>query len=140
MSDTHNISIATNNTLAEALGIEMLQADKNIVKARMPVDQRTKQPMGLLHGGATAALIETLASIGSYINIADQKVSAAVGVELNVSHLSSAREGWVVGIAQPIRLGKNMHVWNVEVYKEEADTSANSKLISSGRCTLFIKS
>jgi len=140
MSDTHNISIITNNTLAEALGIELLQVDKDIVKARMPVDKRTKQPMGLLHGGATAALIETLASIGSYKNIANEKGSAAVGVELNVSHLSSASEGWVIGIAKPIRLGKSIHVWNVEVFKEEADTGQNSKLISSGRCTLFIRS
>ncbi len=118
-------------TLMKSLGIEFINLDKNELVAKMPVNEKTFQIEGILHGGASAALIETLASVGSYLHI-DPKKQIAVGTELNISHLSSAREDWVTGTAKPIRIGKNIHVWNVEVHQE-------SKLISTGRCSLFIK-
>ncbi|HMO17822.1 MAG TPA: hotdog fold thioesterase [Oligoflexia bacterium] len=128
------------DTLVNALGIEFISLDPAKLSARMPVDHRTRQPFGLLHGGATAALIETLASVGSNLNVRGDE-AMAVGTELNVSHVGSARDGYVVGVALPIRLGKSIHVWEVEVRKEKevADSDEIPLLISVGRCSLFIK-
>ena len=124
-----------NNTLLAALGIELTTLDKDKVIGKMPVDDRTKQILGVLHGGASAALIETLASIGSCLNI-DMNKEIALGVELNCSHLKSLSDGFVVGEATPIRIGKSLHVWSVKLYKEN---DPNYK-ISEGRCSVFVKS
>lgn len=121
------------DTLLESLGIEFLTMDKNLLIAKMPVDHRTQQIEGILHGGASAALVETLASVGSYLHI-NPETHFAVGTELNISHLSSAKEGWVTGTAKPVRIGRNVHVWNVELQSED-----NKKMISVGRCSLLVK-
>ena len=121
-------------TLASHLGIEFIEASKNKLVARMPVDERTKQPYGLLHGGASGVLVETLASVGSMLNV-DATKDSAVGIELHCRHISSAREGWVVGTATPEKLGKSIHFWKVQVIKENEP----SKIICEGTCTLFIK-
>jgi 1,4-dihydroxy-2-naphthoyl-CoA hydrolase len=123
----------TTKTLADSLGIEFLELTPNKVSAKMPVDERTKQPFGILHGGASAALIETVASIGSVLNI-NQDTDIAVGTELHCQHLESARSGFVIGTATPIRLGKSIHVWQVDVRQEGSD-----KLICRGTCSLFVK-
>ncbi|MFK7757638.1 MAG: hotdog fold thioesterase [Flavobacteriales bacterium] len=107
------------NTLMEALGIEFTDAHDGYVEAKMPVDVRTHQPMGLLHGGATAALAETLGSVGSHMLI-DRNTQATVGIEVNANHLKGARSGWVIGKAQIQHEGRKLHVWNIEVF-DEAD-------------------
>lgn len=107
------------NTLMEALGIEFTDAHDGYVEAKMPVDVRTHQPMGLLHGGATAALAETLGSVGSHMLI-DRNTQATVGIEVNANHLKGARSGWVIGKAQIQHQGRKLHVWNIEVF-DEAD-------------------
>jgi 1,4-dihydroxy-2-naphthoyl-CoA hydrolase len=117
-------------TLVDSLGIEFITLRKEEVVAKMPVDHRTRQIEGILHGGASAALIETIASVGSYLNI-DPETQIAVGTELNVSHLSSAKESLVFGRGTPIRIGKTMHVWMVEIRQDQ-------RIISTGRCSLYI--
>ncbi|MBM3428325.1 MAG: hotdog fold thioesterase [Bacteroidetes bacterium] len=116
-----------NRTLLGALGIEMLLMTEERVEAKMPVDARTHQPYGILHGGASAALAETVASVGSYL-IAKKDNSIAVGVDLNITHLKSKRHGWVTGIATPIKLGKNLHVWNIDILDEDGSMIAKAKL------------
>ncbi len=114
-------------TLLGALGIEMTLMTEDRVEARMPVDRRTHQPYGILHGGASAALAETVASVGSYL-IAKKENSIAVGVDLNITHLKSKRHGWVTAIATPIKLGRSLHVWNVDILDEESSMIAKAKL------------
>ncbi|MBK7871345.1 MAG: hotdog fold thioesterase [Saprospiraceae bacterium] len=120
------------NTLAENLGIEFVDFGEDFIVARMPVDQRTKQPMGLLHGGASVALAETLGSVASVLCIEDTNKSMAVGVEINANHLRPATDGFVFGTVKAIRVGRNMHVWSIEI-KDEAE-----KLICVSRITIAI--
>jgi 1,4-dihydroxy-2-naphthoyl-CoA hydrolase len=119
------------DTLLQALGIEFTRAGPDFIEARMPVDRRTRQPHGLLHGGASAALAETLASVGAHLAI-DPAQSRCVGIELNVSHLAGAREGWVVGVAKPLRLGRTLQVWEARISDEAG------RLICVGRLTLAV--
>ena len=118
-------------SLVSQTGIRFTEVGANFVVATMPVDERTIQPYGLLHGGATAALIETLASVASTWSVSDEKI--CVGVELHVSHLRPVREGIVQGKATPIRIGETLHVWNVDV------TDEKGRLSATGRLTLAVK-
>ena len=117
--------------MADAIGIEIVTLTKDKVVATMPVDDRTKQPFGLLHGGASAALAETVASLGAYLNV-DQTTQAAVGVELNANHLRGKTEGTVTATATPVHRGRTIHVWEIRIEDEE------SRLICVSRCTLAI--
>ncbi|MCB0477899.1 MAG: hotdog fold thioesterase [Crocinitomicaceae bacterium] len=126
------INKISKDTMLEKLGIEFTELGPNYLKAKMPVDERTFQPMKLLHGGANAALMETLGSFGSHLLI-DQRTEAAVGLEINANHLGSARSGWVEGIAKIIHQGRSTHVWQIDIFNEEG------KLISTGRLTNLIK-
>ena len=119
------------NTLVEHLGIVITKAEKGYIEAMMPVDDRTVQPMRLLHGGATAALAETLGSIGSVMLI-DHEKETTVGVDLNINHLRSATEGQVIGKAKVIHQGRKVHVWQIDVFKEDG------KQISSARLTTMV--
>jgi 1,4-dihydroxy-2-naphthoyl-CoA hydrolase len=114
------IGIANRNTLVEHLGIEIIEVGEGYLRGRMPVDHRTHQQMGLLHGGASMVLAETLGSIGGMQYI-DSTSQAVVGVEINGNHLKSARSGFVYGIARPLRTGRTLHVWSVEISDEEGD-------------------
>ena len=134
MDEKTKDQLKDSKTLASHLGIEFLEVTKDKLVARMPVDERTKQPYGLLHGGASGVLVETLASIGAMLNV-DATKDSAVGVELHCRHLSSARDGWVVGTATPDKLGKNIHFWKVQIVKEEDP----SKIICEGSCTVFVR-
>jgi 1,4-dihydroxy-2-naphthoyl-CoA hydrolase len=98
------------NTMSEHLGIKFTEVGEDFLKATMPVDERTRQPYGLLHGGASVALAETLGSIGSALVI-DTELYNCVGLEVNANHIRSASEGLVTGIASPIHLGNSTHVW-----------------------------
>ena len=121
----------TNSTLVTTLGIEITEFEKDCVKGRMPVDERTKQPFGLLHGGASVALAETLGSLGGGKNI-DLDSHAVVGIEINASHLKSVKNGWVFGEAEPVRIGKKIQVWEIVI------TDETKNLICKSRLTLAV--
>lgn len=127
--DQEMLSHWKDNTLLGALGIEMVEMSETRVVAKMPVDKRTHQPYGILHGGASAALAETVASVGSFL-IAQKQNSIAVGVDLNITHLKSKRHGWVTGIATPKKIGRSIHVWNIEILDEQGELVATAKLTS----------
>ena len=120
-----------NAGMAKAIGIKLTTLTPDLVVATMPVDERTRQPFGLLHGGASAALAETVASLGAWMNI-DAETQAAVGVELNSNHLRSKRDGLVTATATPLHKGRATHVWDVRINDEEG------KLVCASRCTLVI--
>ena len=117
----------TNSTLITALGIEITKFEKDCVKGRMPVDERTKQPFGLLHGGASVALAETLGSLGGGKNI-DLDSHAVVGIEINASHLKSVKNGWVFGKAEPVRIWKKIQVWEIVITDEIKNLICKSRL------------
>ena len=117
--------------MADAIGIELVLLTPDKVVATMPVDERTRQPFGLLHGGASAALAETAASLGAFLNI-DSNTHAAVGVELNANHLRAKTDGIVTATATPLRRGRTIHVWDIRIEDEEA------RLVCASRCTLAI--
>jgi uncharacterized protein (TIGR00369 family) len=119
--------------MADAIGIEIVTLSPEKVVATMPVDDRTRQPFGLLHGGASAALAETVASLGAYMNV-DKETQAAVGVELNANHLRGKTEGTVTATATPLHRGRTIHVWEIRIEDEDA------RLVCVSRCTLAIVS
>lgn len=119
------------NQLMKVLGIEVVTLDKEKVVMTMPVDERTHQPAGFLHGGASVLLAETAASIGAFLNI-DQEKQIVFGLEINANHIKSKREGTVTATATPYHIGRTTMVWNIEI-KDEAN-----KLISISRCTVGV--
>ena len=115
------------DTMMSVLGIEITDFGESYVSGKMPVDNRTKQPFGLLHGGASAAFAETLGSIGAGKHV-DLEEYSVVGVELNSSHLKAVRTGWVFGKATPIRVGRTMQVWDIDIKNQEDDLICKSRL------------
>ena len=120
-------------TLMETLGIVITEIGDDYVKGTMPVDERTKQPYGILHGGASLGLAETLASTGAGLCIDNSKYKI-VGQEINANHLRSATEGLVTGIASPVFVGQRTQVWEVKIYKSETDFN-NKNLCCISRMT-----
>lgn len=118
-------------TLGSTIGIEFTVMSKDHVAGTMPVDERTKQPFGILHGGASVAFAESLASIGAWLNI-DENLYNAVGLEINANHLKSVQDGVVYGDARPIHRGKTTHVWEIKI------TTKDGKPVCISRCTLAI--
>ncbi len=106
------------NTMAENMGIEFTEIGSDYLKAKMPVDRRTKQPLGILNGGASCALVETLASTAANYCV-DQAVGYCVGLDLNANHLRSAYNGYVTAITRPIHIGRTTQVWSVDIFDEE---------------------
>ena len=119
------------NTMTDQLGIKITDYGKNYICGKMPVDHRTKQPYGLLHGGASVAFAETLGSIGAGMQI-DYNNQSVVGIEINASHLKSIKKGWVYGRAQPLRVGKTIQVWDINI------TDKDDNLICASRLTLAV--
>ena len=115
------------DTMMSALGIKITDFGESHISGKMPVDDRTKQPFGLLHGGASAAFAETLGSMGAGKHVDLEKYSV-VGVELNSSHLKAVRAGWVFGKATPIRVGRTMQVWDIDIKNQEGDLVCKSRL------------
>lgn len=107
-------------TIHKPLGIVFTAIGDDWIEATMPVENRTRQPAGLLHGGASVVLAESLASVASYLCI-DAKISDVVGLELSASHLKSVREGVVTGRVQPLRLGKRFQVWDIQIRNEKQE-------------------
>lgn len=119
------------NTMVEHLGIKFTEIGADFLIATMPVDQRTKQPAGLLHGGASVVLAETLGSVASFMVI-DPQAGQAVGLEINANHLKSMREGEVIGRVSAIHLGKRTHVWEIRI------TNPKGELVCISRLTVAI--
>ena len=126
-----HINSMNENTLMSHLGIEFVDIGENYLTARMPVDERTCQPLGLLHGGASAALAETLGSVGSAIRL-DLKQQAPVGLELNANHIRPVTSGYVTGTATALHLGRRTHVWDIKIEDEAG------RLVCVSRLTLMI--
>jgi len=122
---------AEHDTLASHLGIVITSASKDRVEGKMPVDERTKQLMGTLHGGASVAFAETLGSIAGTINV-DYPNVFVVGAEINANHIKGARSGWVYGVAVPVHVGKRTHVWDIRI------TNENNQLVCISRLTLAV--
>jgi 1,4-dihydroxy-2-naphthoyl-CoA hydrolase len=115
------------NTMVIHLGIEFTSIGEDYIEAKMPVDHRTHQPMGLLHGGASVALAETLGSVGASCCI-DMSKSYCVGLEINANHIKSVRSGYVIGIAKPIHIGKKTQVWEIRITNEQKDLVCISRI------------
>ena len=118
-------------TMAETLGIEFTALGDDFLTARMPVDARTQQPYGLLHGGASATLAETLGSIAGAFSV-DIEKKVVVGLELNCNHVRSVREGFVYGTARPIHLGGSTQIWDIRIADDQ------ERLVCIARLTLAV--
>lgn len=112
------------------LGIEFIELGPDFLRGRMPVDARTKQPYGLLHGGASAVLAETLGSVAAGLCI---DAGQAVGIEINCNHVRGVTEGWVIGTARPLHVGRSTQVWDIRIEDERG------RLVCASRLTLAVK-
>ena len=122
----------TTHTMVEHLGIVITSIDENSIEAEMPVDARTHQPFGLLHGGASVALAETLGSIASHAYV-NPDTHFCVGLEINANHIKSVRDGFVVGKATPLHIGKTTQVWEIRITKKNTE-----ELICISRITIAV--
>jgi 1,4-dihydroxy-2-naphthoyl-CoA hydrolase len=116
------------NTMVEHLGIEYVALEHDHLIAKMPVDHRTKQPFGLLHGGASAVLSETLGSVAAWLTLPDPDKQRCVGVEINANHLKAATSGYVYGRCSPLHVGRRMQVWETRITNENDDLVCVSRL------------
>lgn len=113
------------------VGMEFIELGDDYLRARMPVDDRTRQPYGLLHGGASVVLAETVGSTGANLVVDPEKYSC-VGQEINANHVRGARDGWVIGTARPYHIGKRSHVWEIRVADEQ------DRLVCISRLTMAV--
>lgn len=131
--DIEQLQLTTQGTLLGHLGLTIEGIGDDWIAVRMPVDQRTIQPYGILHGGASVALAESLGSLASVLCIEDPATHTPVGVEINANHLRPVPEGrFVIGTLSPIRIGRRMHVWNIEIRDPE------ERLVCISRLTIMI--
>jgi len=119
------------NTMSEGIGIEITEIGDDYLKGRMPVDRRTVQPYGILHGGASAALAETLGSLAGTLAV-DLEKEYCVGLEINANHIRSVSSGYVYGTARPLHIGKTTHVWEIRIEDEKG------RLVCISRLTLAV--
>ncbi len=126
-----DINIGLPYTMGTHLGMEFTLLGHNFLEMKMPVDERTKQPAGLLHGGASCALAETVGSVASYLVIDPLKYNA-VGLEINANHIRSASKGWVKARCEPLHIGRSTHVWDIKI------TDDREKLVCICRLTVAI--
>ena len=130
--DLELINSMSRNTLMEVLDIKCIEVGDDYVIATMPVNSKTHQPMGLLHGGASAALIESIGSMGSSLAL-DLEKEVPVGVEINANHIGGMREGIVRAVGKLVHRGKRTHVWQVDLTDD-----ASGKLVCTGRLTVMV--
>ena len=131
MNTEQTLNAMNQNNMIGLLEMVMIEATVDRVVATMPVQAKVHQPFGLLHGGASVALAETVASLGAYLNVMDSGMGA-VGLEINANHLRGKRDGIVTATATPIHKGRSTHVWHVEIRDEDG------KMVCVSRCTLAI--
>ena len=124
---TRKINEFNAKTMVGYIGIKITEAGKNFVSGRMPVDERTTQPYGLLHGGASVAFAESLGSLAGSFHV-DLEKEAVVGIEINANHLKSVRSGWVYGRATPVKIGNRIQVWNINITNEDKEAVCISRL------------
>ena len=127
-----NIRELDKGTMMEHLGIEYIELGEDYIKARMPVDHRTRQPFGILHGGASVVLAESLGSVASVLCLDDPETERPVGLEINANHIRSVAEGWVYGEVKPIHVGRRTHVWQIQI------TNEAGKIVCVSRITVAI--
>ena len=120
------------NTMNEFIGIQFTEVGENYLKASMPVDHRTRQAYGILHGGASACLAETIGSVAS-VMVVDPEHFICMGIEINANHLRSVRDGLVIATAVPLHLGLSSHVWDIKILDH------HEKLVCVSRLTVFVK-
>jgi 1,4-dihydroxy-2-naphthoyl-CoA hydrolase len=121
------------NTMGEYLGMEWVAVGDDFIKLRMPVDNRTTQPYGLLHGGASCALAETIGSVASHF-IIDADKFICVGLEINANHIRGVKNGYVIATCTPLHIGTSTHVWDIKIHDER------EKLVCVSRLTVAILS
>jgi 1,4-dihydroxy-2-naphthoyl-CoA hydrolase len=119
------------NSLPQHLGIEFTELGPDFIRARMPVDNRTRQPYGILHGGASVALAETLGSTGAGL-VVDPDKFQVVGQEINANHVRAVKDGFVIGTARPAHIGRRSHVWEIHITDEQ------ERLVCISRITMFV--
>jgi 1,4-dihydroxy-2-naphthoyl-CoA hydrolase len=119
------------HTMESFLGIEFIEIGEDYLKARMPVNEKTRQPYGIMHGGASCVLAETIASVAAVFCV-DAEKQVCVGIEINTSHVHSIKSGWVIGTAHPLHLGKSTQLWEIPIEDEEG------KLISMNRLRIAV--
>ena len=120
------------DSMGHFLDIEIIEVGDDYITGRMPVNEKTRQPYGILHGGASCVLAETLGSIGGAFCV-DMPAQIVVGLEINANHLRPAKDGYVIGTARPIHLGRTTHVWDIKITNEKGD------LVCISRLTLAVK-
>lgn len=125
-----DINLFVGKSMVGHLGIEFIEKGQNFLKATMPVDKRTKQPLGILHGGASVVLAESLGSMASHMTMEDNHYS--VGLEIKANHIKSVGNGMVTGKTTPVHLGKTIQIWNIDVKNEKGE------LVCSSRLTMMI--
>lgn len=114
------------DTAVAHLGIQFLEVGADFIRARAPVDARTRQPMGILHGGVSVLLAETLGSCGAAC--ATPEGHRVVGLEINANHIRSVSQGWVTGIGRPLHIGRSTHVWQIEITNDKGQVSVISRI------------
>lgn len=119
------------NTMVSHLGIEFTRVGDDFIEAKMPVDSRTQQPLGLLHGGASVTLAETLGSVAATCCV-DHETQYCVGLDINANHVKSAKSGYVFGITKPIHIGKKTQVWEIRI------VNGQNELICISRITMAV--
>lgn len=129
--DLHIVTERGKNTMSDFLGIEFIDVGDDFLAASMPVDQRTKQPVGIMHGGASCVLAETVGSTAAQFCV-DNNHYYCVGLDINTNHVRAMRSGRVIGVARPFHLGKSTQVWGIEVRNEEG------QLVSINRLTMAV--
>ena len=117
-------------TMSDHLGIEYLEVGDDFITARMPVDHRTRQPLGIMHGGASCVLAETVGSVAANFSVDENDY--CVGLDINTNHIRSIKEGYVIGRAKPFHLGRSTQVWGIEITDEQG------RLISVSRLTMAV--
>jgi len=125
-----NINNLSENCLVSHLGIKVTEVGDDFIIGKMPVDHRTKQPFGLLHGGASVVLAETLGSMASS-GVIDPLTKQIVGLDINANHVKSAKSGYVIGIAKPLHLGNRTHVWEIRISNEAKELVCISRFTAS---------
>lgn len=124
---TETLNKMSVNTMVTHLGIEFTRIGEDFIEARMPVDQRTHQPLGLLHGGASVVLAETLGSVAATCCV-DMSKQYCVGLEINANHIKSVREGFVTGITRAVHVGKKTQVWEIKITNEQNELVCVSRI------------
>jgi|ERR1035437_1135926 1,4-dihydroxy-2-naphthoyl-CoA hydrolase len=125
------LSSFSKNTMKETLGIEFTEIGNDFLKAKMPVDHRTKQESGILHGGASVTLAETLGSVAAWMTL-NPELNTCVGLEINANHIRSVKDGYVFGTANPLHVGKSTHIWEIKLVNDK------DQLVCISRITIAI--